>query len=293
MKGIHILLFSLILLFAYSCKKAGTDKIAYLVNEWKDKEIIYPNHTYFTVLGKDTIYAFFTHNNKHSIVTYIDSVGCTSCKLQLRKWKLFILELDSLTNSTVPVYFFLYSKNKREIINILKHEQFNYPVCIAEDDSLNILNHFSEDISFQTFLLDKDNKVIAVGNPVLNPKIKDLYFNIILNKSSLKEVEQVSMTKVAISEQMINMGNFSWKDNQEEEVTIKNVGHSPLVIDEILTSCGCLAIEYDKKTVLPKDSTCIRIRYQAEQPEHFNKTITVYCNAEDSPFHLKISGNAK
>lgn len=293
MRGIHILLLSLILLFAYSCKKGSVDKIAYLVKEWKDKEMIYPNHTYFTVLGKDTISTFFTHNNRYSILTYVDSVGCTSCKLQLRKWKLFILELNSLTNSTVPVYFFLYSKNKEEIVNILRYEQFDYPICIVENDSLNLLNHFPQDMSFQTFLLDKDNKVIAIGNPVLNPQIKDLYFNILLDKSGLKKVKQVPITKITISEQMINMGNFSWKDSQVKEVTIKNIGHSPLVIDEIIASCGCLAIEYNKKPVLPKDSTYVKIKYRAEYPEHFNKTITIYCNGEGAPLKLRIAGNAK
>ena len=148
-------------------------------------------------------------------------------------------------------------------------------------------------MSFQTFLLDKDDKVITIGNPVLNPKIKDLYFNILLDKSTLKEVGQVPMTKIAVSEQMINMGNFSWKDNQEKVVTIKNVGYSPLVIEEVLTSCGCIVAVYDKKPVLPKDSTGIKIRYRAEYPEHFNKMITVYCNGEGAPLKLKITGNAK
>ena len=29
-------------------------------------------------------------------------------------------------------------------------------------------------MSYRTFLLDKDNKVIAIGNPVINQKIKEL-----------------------------------------------------------------------------------------------------------------------
>ena len=277
----------------YSCKESASDKIVHLVNEWEKREIIYPAQMYFTVLGRDTISTYSILNSNYSIVTYVDSVGCTSCKLQLRRWMSFINELDSLTDSSVPVYFFLHPKKRNEVVVILNRNHFDYPVCIDENDSLNLLNHFPQDMSFQTFLLDKDNKVIAIGNPVLNPKIKDLYFNILLDKSGLGKEKQVPITKITISEQMIDMGNFSWKVNQEKEVTIKNVGQSPLVIDEVLASCGCLAIEYDKKPVLPKDSTCIRIRYQAEQPEHFNKTIAVYCNAESAPFKLSISGNAK
>ena len=27
--------------------------------------------------------------------------------------------------------------------------------------------------------------------------------------------------------------------------------------------------------------------------EHFDKTVTIYCNAKDSSLHLKVTGNAK
>lgn len=293
MRKILLVLFNLLMLpFLYSCKESASDKITHLVNEWESREIIYPAQMYFTKLGQDTISAYPILNRKYSIVTYVDSIGCTSCKLQLRKWMSFIVELDSLMKPSIPVYFFLHPKNRSEIVTILNRSHFDYPVCIDEKDSLNLLNHFPQDMSFQTFLLNKDNKVIAIGNPILNPKIKDLYFNILLDKSGLEKEKQVPITKITISEQMIDMGNFSWKSNQEKEVTIKNVGQSPLVIDEVLASCGCLTIEYNKKPVLPKDSTCVKIRYQAEYPEHFNKTITIYCNGEGAPLKLRIAGNA-
>mgnify|MGYP001694896229 FL=1 len=36
----------------------------------------------FTIQGKDTI-EYSGDNSNYKIVTYIDSIGCTSCKLQL------------------------------------------------------------------------------------------------------------------------------------------------------------------------------------------------------------------
>ena len=291
-KGYIVLFVIFTFSFLFSCKESASDRIARLVTEWDSREIIYPNKMYFTILGRDTIQKEIM-NSKYSIITYVDSVGCTSCKLALSRWLKFIAELDTITESSVPVHFFLNPSNKDEVIKIFEHNQFDYPVCFDEKDSINILNNFPQDIFFQTFLLDKDNRVIAVGNPVLNPKIKDLYFNILLNKSGREKAKQVPLTKITISEQTIDMGNFSWEVSQEKEVTIKNVGDSPLVIDEVSTSCGCLTIEYNKKPVLPQDSTCIKIRYQAEYPEYFNKTITVYCNAEGAPLKLRISGNAK
>ncbi|WP_195663278.1 DUF1573 domain-containing protein [Bacteroides congonensis] len=292
MRNVHFILFIILLVFVYSCKESVSNKITHLVNEWGNKEIIFPSQMYFTSLGKDTINMDSIMNNEFLIVTYIDSIGCTSCKLQLDRWQTFITELDSLTASSVPVLFFLHPKNRKEVLTMLGCRHFDYPICIDENDSLNILNHFPQEMPFQTFLLDHNSKVIAIGNPILNSRVKDLYFDILLGESKVKRNE-IQETKIAISEQMINMGNFSWKEKRENRVVLKNIGKFPLVIDEISTSCGCVDIIYNKRPILPKDSTCVKIRYQAEHPGYFDKTITMYCNAKGAPLRLKIIGNAE
>jgi len=44
------------------------------------------------------------------------------------------------------------------------------------DGSFERLNpHLPKDERFHTFLLDENNKVILVGYPVNNPKLKELY----------------------------------------------------------------------------------------------------------------------
>lgn len=101
---------------------------------------------HFTVLGADTNFLF---KSEYRIITYVDSAGCTSCKLKLEWWKKFISQLDTIGN--LPVLFFLHPKNRKELNYILKRDNFNYPVCIDENDSLNKLNHFPSDLMFQTF----------------------------------------------------------------------------------------------------------------------------------------------
>ena len=49
----------------------------------------------------------------------------------------------------------------------------------------------------------------------------------------------------------------------------------------------------DKEPVRPESSMTLYVAYKAEHPEHFNKTITVYCNTKASPLLLKIMGNAE
>lgn len=78
------------LFFVYSCKESATDRISHLINEWGNKEIVYPARIYFTVYGQDTIPSYLVPNSEYSILTYVNTVDCISCKLQLPGWLSFI-----------------------------------------------------------------------------------------------------------------------------------------------------------------------------------------------------------
>ena len=69
-----------------SCKETKEQQISRLIHEWEGRTIVYPAGMTFSVLGKDSAgYSF--PQNEYTIMTYVDSVGCTSCKLQLPTWK--------------------------------------------------------------------------------------------------------------------------------------------------------------------------------------------------------------
>lgn len=286
-----ILILISITLLIYSCQESVSNRIAHIIKKWENKEIIYPHQMFFTIIGQDTVPKYSIHTNKYSIITYVDSIGCTSCKLQLKKWQNFHIELDSLTDSSVPIHFFLCPKDKQEIIVILKHEQFNYPVCIDEKDSLNILNHFPQEISFQTFLLDKNNKVIAIGNPIHNPKVKELYLKIITGKEQVNNKNRTE-TSIEIEKTLIEMGKLDWQKPHDAIFSIKNTGNNLLVVDDIDTTCGCTSANYVKKPVDKGENLDITVTIKPKNKGYFEETITVYCNAENSPIQLKIKGNA-
>ena len=104
----------LLLSFLTGCKESEKEKIARLVKEWDGKEISFPPHSVFTIQGKDTIDFSFA-DAEYKIVTYVDSVGCTSCKLQLPRWKEFMHEVDSLVQGKVPFVFYFHPKDVKEV----------------------------------------------------------------------------------------------------------------------------------------------------------------------------------
>ena len=272
-----------------SCQESKEEAMFRLVNEWNGKEIIFPSHSTFTVQGKDTVDFSFADAD-YKVLTYIDSVGCASCKLQLPRWKEWVHEVDSLTGGKVPFIFYFHPKDMKELRYLTRRDGFSYPVCFDEKDELNRLNRFPTEMTFQTFLLDRDNRVVAIGNPVHNPKVKDLYLSLMTGKETSKTTG--TTTTVAVNQTTIDFGSFQKTEKQERSFVLTNTGNQLLVIQDVTTSCGCTKVEYSKEPVRPSGTLELKVIYEAEQAEHFNKAITVYCNAENSPLRLTVKGNA-
>lgn len=224
-------------------------------------------------------------------MTYIDSVGCTSCKLQLPRWKEFMEEVDSVVKTYVPFAFYFHPKDMKELRYITRRDGFTYPVCFDEKDRFNALNRFPEHMTFQTFLLDKANKVVALGNPVHNPKVKELYLKVLTGGESGKP--ETPVTSVTPDVTSIDFGAFPQAEKQERKFTLTNTGKNVLVIYDVITSCGCTRVDYSKAGIRPGGQTELTVRYEAEKAEYFNKTVTVCCNADNSPLRLKVTGHAE
>lgn len=264
-----------------------------MVSEWEGRTIHYPDKMPLASYGIDSVVTSYGRvKSPYTIFSYADSMGCISCNLQLPKWKELIEELDSIYPNKVTCLFTFHPKDKKELVKLLKRVNFDYLVYIDETGTLDKLNNFINDDIFRTFLLDKDNRVVAIGNPVHNPKIKELYLNIIRGENTMSTLKKLQ-TNITLDKTFVNMGNFKWEQEQLAEFILTNSGDELLVIDDIITSCGCTTVEYSKKPVKIGAKLALKVKYKAEHPEHFNKTITVYCNIKDEPIRLGISGNAK
>lgn len=281
-------------LFAFcmfsSCQESEKERVARLVKEWNGKEILFPSRSVFTVQGRDTVDFAFA-DAEYKVVTYIDSVGCTSCKLQLSRWKEFMQEVDSMVSAPVPFLFYFHPKDMRELRYITRSNGFSYPVCFDEMDVFNGLNHFPAEMAFQTFLLNKRNKVVAIGNPVHNPKVKEFYLGVLTGNKAVKSETPVTEVRADMTE--IDFGSFPWSERQERTITLTNTGRNVLVIHDVVTSCGCTKVEYSKEGIRPGKQAKLTVAYEAEKAEHFSKTVTVYCNAVNSPLRVKVTGHAE
>ena len=74
---------------------------------------------------------------------------------------------------------------------------------------------------------------------------------------------------------------------------LTNTGKSLLVVHDVTTSCGCTKVEYSKEPVRPGGTLELKVSYEAEESGFFNKMLTVYSNAENSPLRLMVRGSAE
>lgn len=90
-----------------------------------------------------------------------------------------------------------------------------------------------------------------------------------------------------------NFGTFaSSAPVQKTTFTFTNVGKAPLVINQVVASCGCTVPNYDKKPIAPGQKGTIEVTYSGKGmfPGHFKKSITVRSNGKIEATRLYIEG---
>lgn len=272
----------------FSCQKTEHKRILDIVKEWDGKEITFPTHSIFTIQGYDTI-SYKIPKSDYKVVVFVDSVGCISCKLQLPNWKKFMHEVDSLCDGNVPFVFFFQSKNVRELRNILRRDSFSYPICIDTEDSFNKLNRFPDVMTFQTFLVDSGNRVKVIGNPIHNLSVKELYLKELTGMKS----NPLPVTTVHPDSTEYHYGTVGKNKKESKKVILHNTGKEVFRIKGVTTSCDCMTVEYGWDEILPGESAVLTVKYKAEEPGDFWRTITVYGNIPEKSFTLDFWGTVK
>ena len=279
------LIILLLTIFLSACQDKQKEIITLLVKEWQGKQILFPENMVFTRFASDTT-NFVIPTSDYKVLVFVDSIGCTSCKLQLSRWKEFIRYTDSISQKNIPFLFFFQFDDQWEIHSLLIRENFDKPICLDRSDSLNQLNHFPKDIRFQVFLLDKNNKVVVIGNPVHNPNVKELYLEEISRKQPVAPIQ----TTVKVEKESLLLESIPLGESKDTLFTLVNTGDQPLVIIDVTTTCGCAQTLFDKHPVQPGESLHIKVGVTPENKGLFDETITVKCNTNQL-IKLNIRGN--
>jgi hypothetical protein len=86
----------------------------------------------------------------------------------------------------------------------------------------------------------------------------------------------------------LNSGSHSYT------FTFKNINKQPIVIQTVISSCGCTSPEWTKSPVLQGDNGEIKVTFLNNQgPYPFDKSLIVYITGETMPLKLRVRGVVK
>jgi len=283
MRSMPLLLLTLLL--AVCCGRSDSDRTARIVEYWQGREISLPS-VMTDVLTGDTIdisVADFT------IMTYVDSVGCTGCKMKLPLWKEFLGSLDGIADTDVRFLMVVYPFDGEELRYILKQNGFHYPVYSDADCHIFGSNPFPDKTQFQTFLLDRNRKVLAVGNPVYSSEIGNLYKSILSGKTSFSpELDNMVM----VSDNRIRLGNLRNGESAIREIVFSNAGNDTVRIKEVLSSCDCTDLTFTHGHIPPRSDLGATLVFSGDTiAGEFERTIHVYYKDFEYPTVINVYGN--
>jgi hypothetical protein len=132
-----------------------------------DRQVVLPDST--------TVF-----NAQNKLVIWFDSTECGSCRMsRMFEWNddPAVQYAQGLKGKFDVV--FIFSPKQEDVHSLtlnLKNYDVSFSVIIDEAGDFPRLNpHIPADKRLHAFLLDKDNRVILVGNPLGNEKLWELY----------------------------------------------------------------------------------------------------------------------
>lgn len=169
----------LIVSFLGTLISACVNKKEQYVKQWYGKTIQFPDSMTFKRHARDKCF-FDYRGGRYKVLILLGNVECISCRLKKDDWQRFIQDVDT-TVLGVNYIFIMNPVYQRELYTILKLHEFSIPVCVDNNEDIRLLNNMPLNTS-HVFLLDQQNRIICVGNPITNRHIRELYKKYLLNE---------------------------------------------------------------------------------------------------------------
>ncbi len=110
---------------------------------------------------------------------------------------------------------------------------------------------------------------------------------------SSKFVAACNTFKVAWAKDSHDFGEIPQGKPVSVDFIFSNAGDEPLLVADVVTSCGCTASDYSKEAIAPGKSSLIKVTYNASSTGAFSKSITVNFSDAASKKVLQIKGTVK
>lgn len=235
----------------------------------------------------------YLEGSEYTIVSYTDGVGCTGCRMRLGHWINTMERFKTECDADVRLVMVTNPMDSATLAYDLRRVNFTYPVYYDKADSFRIANALPDEHALQTFLLDSDMKIIAVGNPVYNVEIARL-FKAIMNGEDLHAVTEASEhahSPISLRPSYIQLGGVKPGEQKELLTSIHNTTDSVIRIRKISPSCSCIEATLGVDSLLPGENRFMTIKLHKDSiTGHFDRYIDIVTTGCADPAQLRLEG---
>ncbi len=256
------------------------------VTRWVGKEITVP-YRRLTVGDESVLLNRYTYSYK--IVNYIDSAGCTRCRMKLDLWNAFMSQLDA-ADADVTLLSIIHSRDNADIRFAIRSSFFNYPVYIDSVNEFGRINNPPCDPMLHTFLLDSEDRIIAIGNPVTNPRVGDLYRSIILGGENIDESRSGDLP---VKADMLSRNIGVTHPGQAVTIPyyLTNLSDEEIISDTIVTSCDCTTATLSQPVISSASIATLRVTMTPDSIiGPFQRHVQIYYKGYLTPTTVMLTG---
>jgi len=143
-------------------------------------------------------------------------------------------------------------------------------------------------------LFEKDKSSTSTSNNITKLPMNILYaillFALLCACSTSVPQNDAS---IKFDKEKYDFGKISYKREAICIFEFSNSNNSTLIIYEVKTSCGCTVPEWTKDPIHNGKKGELKIKYDADYPGTFHKTVEVFYNGPNSPAILEIKGEVE
>ncbi|MCM1093926.1 MAG: DUF1573 domain-containing protein [Lachnospiraceae bacterium] len=263
-----------------------------VVRQWMGKEINLPESMSFILQGDTIDYNWI--NSDYKIITFVDSIGCSECQMRLPMWQHIVDKLNSSLDVDVSFIMVVETGDAESIVNLLKQNYFCLPVVIDTDGKVSKMNQLPPAQELKTFLLDSDNRVVAIGNPAFSKSVYTLYENII-NGEKENNNSEASYDAITSSVRCKNIGVTFSGQTKYVAFDIINNSDEMVIVDKIVTSCDCTKASLISDTIKPESRVVLNVEHYVDSAYNgeFEREIMISFENVDLPMFWRIKGFVK
>lgn len=137
----------------------------------------FPSNAVFWDYSADTIVT--VPDNCCKIVCYVDSSGCTNCRVKFAAWTRFSERIEEKYGNSVMCLFVFNPRSGFDTYGYFRTRRFYIPVFTDTFGLFGKMNKIkpSANLSTQTMLLSAEDSIILIGNPIISSAMEQSYLS--------------------------------------------------------------------------------------------------------------------